>query len=374
MNILVFSWRGPKHPNAGGAEQVMHEHMKGWVKAGHMVTLFSSRFTGCRKYEKSGNMEIFHEGDQYIGVKINAFKFWLKNHEKFDLVVDQFHGIPFFTPLYIRKPKLAVLQEVAREVWFLNGFPFPLNYIIGIIGFLGEPFIFLFYKKVPFMVGSESAREDLVKIGIPKENITIVPHGVIVNKPKNIPYKEKKKTIMFLGVLTKDKGIEDAIKCFSLLNKKGDYQFWVVGKGSKKCVEKLVDLCKKLKVDNKTKFWGYVDQKKKFELLSKSRVLINPSIREGWGLVNIEANSVGTPVVAYKSAGLVDSVKDRESGIIIKSNTPEKMAKEVNKLVSDKKEYEKLVKGAKDWSKQFSWVKSRMKSKKLIDTMVSDFV
>jgi len=34
MNILVFSWRDPKHPTAGGAEQVMHEHMKGWIAAG----------------------------------------------------------------------------------------------------------------------------------------------------------------------------------------------------------------------------------------------------------------------------------------------------------------------------------------------------
>jgi len=53
MNILVFSWRDPKHPLAGGAEQVMHEHMKGWVGAGHKVTLFTSHFSGGRYLVRS---------------------------------------------------------------------------------------------------------------------------------------------------------------------------------------------------------------------------------------------------------------------------------------------------------------------------------
>ena len=52
MRILVFSWRDPKHPLAGGAEQVMHEHMKGWIEAGHKVTLFSSKLD-VLKNEKS---------------------------------------------------------------------------------------------------------------------------------------------------------------------------------------------------------------------------------------------------------------------------------------------------------------------------------
>jgi len=367
MNILVLSWRDHKHPQAGGAEQVMREHMKGWIKGGHNVTLFSSRFVGCSKYEKSEEMEIIHEGDQYIGVKILAFIYWIRNHQKFDLVVDQFHGIPFFTPLYVHKPKLAVLQEVAREVWFLNGFPFPFNYIIGIIGFLVEPLIFLFYKKIPFMVGSKSAKNDLVSIGVFNKNITIIPHGVIIEKYKNIPKKEKIKTIVFLGALTKDKGIEDALKAFSILNEQGNYKFWVVGGGGRPYVKALHLMANKLSIRNRIRFWDFVGQKKKFELLAKAHVLINPSVREGWGLVNIEANAVGTPVVAYKSAGLVDSVKDGRSGVVIKKNSPEELAKQTIFIFENKRIFEKLQKGAISWSKEFSWEVSRKKSLSLIN-------
>jgi glycosyltransferase involved in cell wall biosynthesis len=367
MNILVLSWRDHKHPQAGGAEQVIREHIKGWIKNGHKVTLFSSRFIGSRKYENSEGIEIFHSGDQYIGVKVNAFRFWLKNHKKFDLVVDQFHGIPFFTPLYIPKPKLAVLQELAKEVWFLNGFLFPINYLIGIIGYIVEPFIFLLYRKVPFMVGSQSARKDLENVGIRNKNITVVPHGVIVKRIKSLPLKEKNKTIIFLGALTKDKGIEDALVAFSLLSKMGRYNFWIVGKGGKDYENYLARRAEELGIGNAAKFWGFVSENDKFDLLARAHVLVNPSVREGWGLVNIEANSFGVPVVAYKSAGLIDSVRDGSSGLILKNNSPKDLAAAVYKILTDDKLYDSLSVGAISWGREFSWEKSRKISVSLVN-------
>jgi len=112
MRILVFSWRDPKHPLAGGAEQVMHEHMKGWIKAGHKVTLFSSKMGGLPEEEEMDGVHIVRHGYQYLGVQITGFFFYLKNKDNFDFIVDQFHGLPFFTPLYVQKPKLAVIQDI----------------------------------------------------------------------------------------------------------------------------------------------------------------------------------------------------------------------------------------------------------------------
>lgn len=369
MNVLVLSWRGPNHPNAGGAEQVMHEHMKGWVRAGHKVTLFTSKVKGLPDKNVLDGIEIIRRSDQYVGVKLAAFIYYLKNKNNFNLVVDQFHGIPFFTPLYVNKPKLAVLQEVAKRVWFLNELPVPLNWLIGLFGYLFEPIIFLFYKKVPFMVGSNSAKEDLIKMGIDSSKITIVPHGVVIKYPRPYPSKEKTKTIVFLGAIAKDKGVEDAIKTFSILNKKGKYSFWVIGRGGESYVNKLLSMCKKLGLDNKVKFWGFVNDSRKFELLAKAHILINPSVHEGWGLVNIEANSVGTPVVAYDSAGLVDSVKNGISGVICKKNTSKELARIVNNIFSDREEYKRMQEGAVSWSKNFSWEESRKNSLALIDKL-----
>lgn len=372
MNILVFSWRDPKHPLAGGAEQVMHEHMKGWIESGHHITLFVAKFPGCRSEEELDGVRIMRRSNRYLGVQLAGFLYYQKKKKSIDFVVDEFHGLPFFTPLYVRCPKLAVIQETARKVWFLNPLPLPINWFVGGIGFLIEPLVFLLYKATQFMTASESAKNDVIKMGIPSKNITLVPHGVILEKLSVLPPKEKIKTITYLGVLSKDKGIEDAINCFKILSDKGNFNFLVIGKpDTKKYGNYIEDLAKPL--GNKIKFWGFVSQREKFELLSKSHVLINPSVHEGWGLVNIEANSVGTPVVAYSVAGSVDSVKDGHSGILCQENTPENMAEIVIKILDNEDMYQSLQKGAVSWSKNFSWEKSRKLSLELIKSLTNSY-
>lgn len=367
MNILVFSWRDPKHPLAGGAEQSMHEHMKGWVKAGHNVTFFSSKINGLSQTENIDGIKIIRQGYQYLGVQISAFFFYFRHRKEFNFVVDQFHGIPFFTPLYVFKPKLAVLQEVTKEVWFKNPLTFPINLIVGLIGYIFEPFIFLFYRNCKFMVGSNSAKEDLIKFGIPSINITIVPHGVML--PKLIPKHQitNPKMITYFGPLTPDKGIMNAISVFNILNKKGNYKFCIIGRPeTDEYYKKVMDSIERFGLLDKIEFWKRPSDEEKFEILSKSYVLINPSIREGWGLVNIEANLVGTPVIAYPSQGLVDSVKHGVSGILTKSSTPENLASEIERLTSNRDEYAKLVEGSKKWASNFNWEKSRKVSLDLI--------
>lgn len=372
MNILIFSWRDPKHPNAGGAEQVMHEHMKGWVEAGHNVTFFASRIMGSLvKEETIDGVKVVRRGLQYFGVQIAGFFYYLRNSNKFDLVVDQFHGLPFFTPLYVAKPKLAVIQEVAGKVWLKNDLWRPLNWIVGVMGYLGEPFLFLLYRKIPFMTGSESARNSLMKVGIPKRNITIVQHGVIVKRPRSMPSKEKVKTVMFLGSISMDKGIDQALLTFGRLNEMGRFNFWIVGKASLGYKDYITTVTKELGLTGNLTFFGFVDQRKKFELLARAHVMINPSVLEGWGLVNIEANAMGTPVVAYNSPGLTDSVKNGINGVICKENSPNSMAKSVFDLIRDKARYRKLCLGAVSWSKKFTWDISKKLSLQLIKKVVN---
>ncbi|MBU0569648.1 glycosyltransferase family 4 protein [Patescibacteria group bacterium] len=371
MNILILNWRGPKHPNAGGAEQVTLEHAKAWVKAGHEVTWFSSYFKNAKKQDVIAGVKVVRSGRQFFDVQLRAFFWYLfGDHPKFDLVVDQIHGIPFFTPLYVRQKKLAFIHEVAKEVWKLNPWPRPFNMIPAIVGLTFEPLIFRFYKKVPFMTVSESTKKDLVAWGIPKENITVIHNGVKLRLPKPLPDKEDKKTAMFLGAISKDKGIEDALKTFSEINRmENNWQFWVVGKASREYEVLIQKLAIKLGLRKNFKYWGCVSDPKKFELLARAHVLINPSIREGWGLVNIEANAVGTPVVAYNVDGIKDSVRDLVTGVLCKEKYPKCLAKEAMGLLNDSKKYAIMSSEAVKWSKKFNWKKATKESLELIDSL-----
>jgi len=373
MNILILSWRGPKHPNAGGAEISTYEHAKTWAKAGHKVIWFSSFFQGAEKEEVVSGIKVIRKSRQILGVQIAAFYWYVfKIHPKFDLVVDQFHGIPFFTPLFVKTNKLAFIHEVAKEVWWLNPLPKPFNLMVAILGRIFEPWVFrLLYKKVPFMAVSESTKKDLIDWGVPSKNITVIHNGVTLHLPRPLLEKEKKKTAIFLGVLTKDKGIEDAIETFGLINQADpSWQFWVVGRGNEKFIKKLQDTCKELGVSRKFKFFDYVSDKKKFELLARAHVLINPSIREGWGLVNIEANAVSTPVVAYDVAGNRDSIKNGKTGILCREKSPECLAKEAINLLKDGVQYKKFCQQGKTWSKKFDWKTSTAESLKLVKGLI----
>ncbi len=374
MNILIFSWRGPGHPNAGGAEKSTHEHAKIWVKAGHEVTLFTSSYPGAKSNEKIDGVNIKRAGIQIFGVQLEAFKWYIfSNKQKFDLVIDQFHGIPFFTPLYIKTKKLGFIHEVTKEVWVLNSWPKPFNLIPAVLGTLFESSIFkLFYRNIPFMTVSESTKTDLVKWGIPKEKITVIHNGINIPKIKILPTKEKEKTLIFLGALSKDKGIEDAIKVFSIINRKEkNWQFWIVGKSDSRYLSELKVLAEKLFLKGKVKFWGFVGEEEKIRLLSRAHILINPSIREGWGLVVIEAASVGTPTVAYYNvAGLRDSIISGRTGILSRFHSVESLEQEIMDLINNKDKYNSICKNAISWSKEFSWEKSTKISLKLINDLV----
>ena len=371
MNILIFSWRGPGHPIAGGAELVTHEHAKAWVAAGHSVTLFTSSYEGCKPEETIDGVKVIRRSLQTFGVQIAGFFWYLfGNHEKFDLVVDQFHGIPFFTPLYVRSKKLAFIHEVTKEVWRLNPWPKPFNLIPGIIGTVLESSVFrIFYREILFMTVSESTKNDLASWGIKPKDIFVIHNGISLEDVKYIK-KDKTKTVIFLGALSADKGTEDAIDVFALIAKAdNNWNFWVVGYGEKNYLRHLKDKVRALGIEHKVKFWGFVSEGKKFELLGRARVMVNPSVREGWGLVNIEANAMGTPVVGYNAPGVRDSVVNGETGILVDMGDKEALACEVVALVADSNKYRKMVGSSRAWSRKFNWKTATKQSLDLVNNI-----
>lgn len=231
------------------------------------------------------------------------------------------------------------------------------------------------------MTVSESTKQDLVNWGVPKRNITVVHNGInipIMNKSllveaRRLPPKEKKKTAIFLGSISKDKGIEDAIKIFyEIDNLEKGWQFWVVGKSDLRYLKTIQRLAINLGIFNKIIFFGYVTESKKFELLSKAHILVNPSIREGWGLVVIEAGSVGTPTVGYNVAGLRNSVLRGKTGLLSQPTNTKALTIKIVKLTNDKLRLREMSRNAYSWSKKFRWKNACWESLKLIESLVNE--
>lgn len=354
MNILMLNWRGPGHPSSGGAEQVTMKHCAYWASCGHNVYWFTSRVAGLPNSEIISGVHVVRSGIDVFGVQVNAFFWYLfGGHPNFDIVIDQFHGIPFFAPLYVKQPVVGFIHEIAQPVWHLNPWPRPFNLIPAIVGKYLEPLVFKLYSQVPFITVSASTQKDLQSLGIKK--VTIIPNGIVL--PNRLPQlaKEKNFTFIYLSTLTKDKGVEDALECFSLLGKHG-YQYWVVGKGDPKFVSSLQ------KRYPFVKFFGFVSQEEKFRLLSRAHVLVFPSVHEGWGLVILEAASVGTPAIAYSVSGVKDAIIDGQTGLLAKNPAPSALKELCLQLMPNKKLYQKMSAACRAHSKQYSWDSSRQAS------------
>lgn len=373
MRIMIFNWRDIKNPFFGGAEILTHEIAKRWVKWGHQVTQFSASYPGGKSEEVVDGVKIIRQGSVnirsfHIPVHLAAFWWYRKYGQgKFDLIIDEIHGIPFFTPFYVKEKKVALICEVAKEIWD-QMFSFPWN----AIGRVVEKFYFRIYQKVPFLTISFSTKKDLINCGIKKDKIKVLPMGVNLKTISPEVRKEKVPTLIFVGRLCQMKGIEDGIKAFKLVQKKiPQAQFWIVGTGEKSYVSQLKKCIEKMKLATNVSFFDFVSEKKKFILMKRAHVLIHPSVREGWGLVVIEANSMETPAVVYSVPGLCDSTKDGVTGLVCQDNQPRELAKNVLKLIKDKKLYQRLQKQSLEWSQQFSWEKTAQESLELFKCLHS---
>jgi glycosyltransferase involved in cell wall biosynthesis len=98
--------------------------------------------------------------------------------------------------------------------------------------------------------------------------------------------------------------------------------------------------------------------KEKTNLMRISDVILVTSVKEGWGLIVTEANSQGTPAIAYDTDGLRDSVRNNITGYLCTSGDYDAMSALINKLLSNKKVYESFRIEAWQYSKQFTFKNS----------------
>lgn len=364
MNILVLNWRDPKNPKSGGAEIVTMKHAIAWVKKGHGVVWFTSRFKGSLKRESIDGVEIVRHGNSLTVYMLAPF-FYFLSKIKYELVIDEIHGIPFFTPLYVRKPKIAFIHEVASNIWDYM-YPFPINKI----GRVMEKIYFYLYRNLPFWTDAPSTINDLEKIGIKRKNCVAIPCPCDNKSLISLPEKEKIPTFVFVSRVVKMKGIEEVVKSFFyILKEVKNGQLWIVGDGDRKYLEYLKKTMYAYSIGAKVKFFGRVDDSKKLELMRRSHILLHASIREGWGLVVTEAASQATPSVVYNVSGLKDSVINNKTGIVLSNNSPLEMAKEAIELFENKNRYISFQKNCLKTTQALKWSDVTSQSLELIESV-----
>lgn len=354
--ILIFNWRDTRHAYGGGAEVYVEEIAKRWVLDGHSVTIFCGNDGHSPRHEMREGIQIVRRGGFYLVYVWACIYYFVRFRGRYDAVIDCENGIPFFTPLFVREPVVCLLHHVHQDVFF-RFLPKPFALFAS---FLERILMPLVYSKIPFVTVSRSSRSDMEALGIGKAGISIVHPGVRLDEfIPDLDRKTDRPMILYLGRLKAYKSVDVLLRAFrSVMSERPEARLVIAGDGDEEpALKRLAFEVLRLGSD-RVEFVGHVSEEKKRSLLQEAWMLVNPSMMEGWGIVSIEANACGTPVIASDVPGLRDSVKNPHSGFLVPYGDADAFADKILLLIRDRELRLGMNRDARKWAEGFDWNQS----------------
>lgn len=385
MKILQVAER--TYPAKGGVE--LHTEMitKELVKRGHEVTLVTFNSMDQQDcgfgitYQKpfivtKPNKPSLPEVEWWNGVKIIRFPsraqlfsyYWspgmlnwlIKHINEFDVV--HTHCFRFsnneFTAI------AALLNRRKVPVVFTCHDVAQLNY-------MGLPALIFdeFYRKTvgktlmrimnKLIALTETNANEYVKYlyANPKK-LNIVPNGIEFEKYQNLPDGSElrvelgnpKHIILFIGRFISYKNPDKLILAFrEIAQKYPKSHLLMIGKDYGLCSE-----CKTM-VNQQVTILENADEETKLKALSIADVCVVPSAYEGFGIVALEAQASGIPVIATKSGGLNHAIVHGVTGLHVTKATPTELSEAISYLLDKPELRQKMGCEGKLFSKTFSW-------------------
>ena len=367
MRILALNWQDLKNPQAGGAEVHLEEILKRLVQYGHQVDLLCSNFPGGMKTDNTFGISIYRTGSRFNFNWVAPFAMRrLINENHFDAVIEDINKIPFYSPLYQKLPTLVVIPHLFADTIFQE-----INFVLGSYIYLAEKPVPHVYKENEFMVISKSTADEVEKRGISKEKIHVVECGIDKEIYRFDPSIQKfdVPTLLYVGRLKKYKNVETPIKAMPIIRQTiPNARLVVIGSGD--YLPDLQRVTQSLDLDTAVEFKGFIPQAEKISYLRRSHVSVYPSLKEGWGLTNIEANACGTAVLASRVPGLLDSVDEGKSGLLFEFGKTEEFAALAIRILTDENLRRSLEMGGLRWAANFSWDKTARATEEIIKRIV----
>jgi len=273
-------------------------------------------------------------------IKVFSWMYWKSlNLKKYDLIISSSHSYgskninKYKNSLhitYIHTPPRYLYDEF-NEINLIKKFPY--NFLISPI----KLFLKWIDKKgaigPDLLIANSKNVQERIKKYYKRESIVIYPPVKMLNYE---PSLKDKKYFICLSRLVKQKGIDLAVRTCT----KYALPLIVVGDGPE-----FNNL--KLMAGKNVKFIRDCSDGEKGNLLANAKALIYLSMEEDFGIVPVEAMSVGTPVIAFNSGGVKETVKNKENGVLFDNYNEEGLKKAIDDFNEIKFDFKKCVKQAK---------------------------
>jgi glycosyltransferase involved in cell wall biosynthesis len=298
-HILFVAWRDLANPRAGGSEILVDQLAEGMTARGDRVTLLCGGPVAPRGYQ------VIRSGGTYTQF-LRAPGHYRRRLRDCDVVVEVCNGMPFFAPLWSRKPMVCLVNHVHTELWDVR-LPRPF----GAIGRHAESVLMPWaHRRNLFLTVSSSTAAALGAIGVSQDRIRQICNGVVHPDPLTPPSAEP--MFLALGRLTDYKRIDLLLRLWERVRHVVGGRLVIAGDGPDRArLEALAG--------PDVVIAGRVSEEEKHRLLCSAWLLLHPAMIEGWGIVIAEAAIRGTPAIGFDVPGLRDSVVDGQTGVLARS-------------------------------------------------------
>ncbi|MBU0707244.1 glycosyltransferase family 4 protein [Patescibacteria group bacterium] len=241
-------------------------------------------------------------------------------------------------------------------------------------------------QQARYIVANSSfTKDELLTLGLPDDKIKIITPGcdLIGDTPDTARVEKlrqkyslaEKKVLLTIGRLEKRKGHDMVISALNeIKDKHSNIVYLIVGQGQYE--NELRSLVEKYQLTNQVIFTGSINDEDRSAYYQLCDIFIMP-VRElsdrdveGFGIVYIEANAMGKPVIGGRSGGVRDAIIDGETGLMVNPNDERDIAKAIEKLINNNELAQRLgTKGRVRAENDFKWLDRAKQVEQLIETI-----
>ena len=241
-------------------------------------------------------------------------------------------------------------------------------------------------QQADLMITSTSDESiDLVDLyGADPERVVVVPPGVDLAMFQPIDWAEARRTIgygpgrmlLYVGRLERLKGVEVAIRALSLIRDRDhdDVRLVILGEDSKDGdeseKERLKRIANEVGVRDHVDFLGSVAHHELPYFYSAADVCVMPSYSESFGLVGLEAQACGRPVVGSGVSGLRSVIRDEVTGYLIDGHNPAAYAARIGALLDNPDLAQQMGRRGRLLAQRFSWTRTADRLQELFEGVV----
>ena len=376
MKIVLISGTFP--PVIGGIEEFSYELAKHLSEDKRIdkvaVITFSDKIVGRESINKKLDVIRIHKSN-FMKMEL-IFICELFKRRKYDVFHNTSLGIssfqsPYFAKLFAHKKSFVTVYGL-DALSALGALDASGNKRIsfGIKSFIIKRIFDRVDKIIAFSDSTRTKvevayrlRTDKLRTIYPGVSVPEVTQAQVESLRKKFNINKEDFVVLFVGRLVERKGADDLIHALARIDEKENIKLLIVGDGPEK--SKLLRLRNKLRMDDRILFAGMVPHQEVFPFYKLANVFCMPSKYlkergdiEGLGIVFLEAQSYGVPVIGTNSGGIPEAIDNLNTGFIVPESDPNAIKEKILQLKNDEDLYMRMSNNAiKFVKKKFTWEK-----------------